>query len=72
MVRLASTGKEFDAENSLQVEYWWYPGEYHISCKLFIFLENLIIVFCLNFFLRVVYNASALHQKNFIKIGQRT
>jgi hypothetical protein len=32
MVSLASTGKEFDAENSLRVEYWWYPGEYHISC----------------------------------------
>ena len=29
MVCLASTGKEFDAENSLRVEYWWYPGEYH-------------------------------------------
>ena len=31
-VCLASTGKEFDAENSLRVEYWWYPGEYHVSC----------------------------------------
>ena len=29
MVCLASIGKEFDAENSLRVEYWWYPGEYH-------------------------------------------
>ena len=72
MLCLASTGKEFDAENSLRVEYWWYPGEYHVSCQLFIFLENLIIVFSLKFFLRVVSNASALHQKNFIKIGQQT
>ena len=50
MVCLASTGKEFDAENSLRVEYWWYPGEYHVSCWLFIFLENLIIDFSLKFF----------------------
>ena len=71
MVCLASTGKELDAENSLRVEYWWYPGEYDVSCKLFILLENLIIVFSLKFFLREVSNASALHQKNFIKIGHR-
>ena len=72
MVSLASTGKEFDPENSLRVEYWWYPGEYHVSCYLFIFLEILIIVFSFKFFLRVVSNASALHQKNFIKIRHRT
>ena len=36
------------------------------------FLENSTIVDSLNFFLRVVVYASALHKKNFIKIGHRT
>ena len=49
MVCLASTGNEVDAENSLQFEYLWYPGEYHIRCKLFIFLENSITVDSLKF-----------------------
>ena len=49
MVCLAFTGKEFDAENSLRVEYSWYSGEYHVSCYMFIFLENLIIVDSLKF-----------------------
>ena len=40
MVCLASTGKEFDAENSLRVEYWWYPVEYHIRANYLYFLEN--------------------------------
>jgi hypothetical protein len=41
MVCLASTGNEFDAENSLRVEYLWYPVEYHVRCKLFIFFKNI-------------------------------
>ena len=36
------------------------------------FLEKSIILDSLNFFLRVVVYASALHQKKFIKIGHRT
>ena len=50
MVCLASTGKEFDAETSLRVEYLWYPGEYQVRCKLFIFLENSITIASLKFF----------------------
>ena len=36
------------------------------------FLENSITIDSLKFFLRVVFNASALHQNFFIKIGHRT
>ena len=35
------------------------------------FLENSITVNSLKFVLRVVFDASSLHQKKFIKIGQR-
>ena len=38
---------------------------------IYIFLENSITIDSLKFFLRVVVYASALHQKNFIKIGHR-
>ena len=49
MVCLASTVKEFDVENSLRVEYWWYPGNTTFVANFLYFFKNSIIVDSLKF-----------------------
>ena len=44
----------------------------HSLLTIYIFFKNQLLSIHSNFVLRVVVYASALHQKNFIKIGHRT